>query len=258
MTEVRSFIVSGAGSGIGEAIVSKLASAEGTHRLILVGRDQKKLERVRASLPNAEKHLIVSADLRKPSELVDALAAIKLQTLNLCGVIANAGVGGENEYGANDRWDEVISTNLSGTYHFVQACLPALRFGSTPYRNIVIVSSILARLGVPKYSAYCASKAGLLGLMRSWAAEYAREKILVNAICPGWVDTDMSASGLTDMARATGSSVEAIRKAVMEHVPLRKMSEPEEIAKFVYFLTSGEQTSITGQTLDMNNGALMP
>ena len=258
MTEVRSFIVSGAGSGIGAAIASSIANASEANRLILVGRNLGNLERVRGSLPRADAHLIVTADLQKPAALIEALAKIKLETLNLSAIIANAGVGGENEYGSADRWDEIIATNLTGTYHFVQACLPALRAGKTSYRNIVVVSSILARLGVPKYSAYCASKAGLLGLMRSWAAEYAREKILVNAICPGWVNTEMSTAGLKDMAQASGASMEAITAAVMEHVPLRKMSDPAEVAALVSFLTSGQQTSITGQTLDLNNGALMP
>ena len=116
---------------------------------------------------------------------------------------------------------------------------------------------MLARLGVPKYSAYCASKAGLLGLIRSWAAEFAVERILVNAICPGWVDTEMAKEGLENIAKASGRSVEGVREAEMDRVPLGKMSSPSEVAALVQFLVSGSQTSITGQALDINGGAVM-
>ena len=120
------------------------------------------------------------------------------------------------------------------------------------------MSSILARLGVPGYSAYCASKAGLLGLMRSLAAELCRENILVNALCPGWVNTVMAHEGLEGMAEAMKISKSEAYEIAMSQVPLRKMSEPEEIARMVGFLISDSQNSITGQTLDVNNGALMP
>ncbi|MCG8572159.1 MAG: SDR family oxidoreductase, partial [Spirochaetes bacterium] len=125
-------------------------------------------------------------------------------------------------------------------------------------KNIIIISSILARLGVSNYTAYCASKAGLLGLMRSWAAEFANEKILVNAICPGWVNTEMARQGLQAFADASGKSFADIKAEQMAMVLLGKMSEPEEIANFINFLVSNQQTSITGQVLDINNGALMP
>jgi NAD(P)-dependent dehydrogenase (short-subunit alcohol dehydrogenase family) len=140
----------------------------------------------------------------------------------------------------------------------IQECLPALKRSTQPYRHIVIVSSVLARLGVPGYTAYCASKAGLLGLTRSLAAELAAEKILVNAICPGWVDTKMSSEGLEGIAAGQGITPEEARREAMARVPLGKMSRPEEIAAFVHFLMSGAQNSITGQALDINGGAVMP
>jgi len=216
------------------------------------------LEKTRSELPRSEEHQIIVADLKDRVGLQSAIRAAQLETKNLAGVIANAGVGGGNEYGPHDRWDEIIETNLGGTYRLVQECLPSLRALSNEFKNIVVISSILARLGVPKYSAYCASKAGLLGLTRSWASEYASEKILVNAICPGWVDTKMSDQGLEAMAHAFGMSAPEVRLAEMSKVPLGKMSDPSEVAALVHFLIAGNQTSITGQTFDINNGALMP
>jgi len=98
----------------------------------------------------------------------------------------------------------------------------------------------------------------LLGLTRSWASEYAREKILVNAVCPGWVETAMSDRGLDAMGQAFGLSTNEVRRAEMAKVPLGKMSDPSEVAALVHFLIAGNQSSITGQTFDINNGALMP
>ena len=172
--------------------------------------------------------------------------------------MANAGIGGENTYGGKDRWREVIETNLTGTYQTIQECLPYLKKDDAPFKKVVILSSILARLGVPGYSAYCASKAGLLGLTRSLAAEHSGNKILINAICPGWVNTDMAQEGIDGFADALKITKEQAYQEAMKQVPLGKMSEPEEIAHFINYLFSEQQTSLTGQTIDINNGALMP
>ena len=118
-----------------------------------------------------------------------------------------------------------------------------------------MTSSILARLGVANYSAYCASKAGLLGLMRSMAIELAPENILVNAICPGWVNTQMSRDGMEGIAKGIGISTDEFYDIAMQQFPLRKRSEPSEIADILACLLF--QQSITGQTFDINNGAIM-
>ena len=251
----RSYLISGAGSGIGEAMAHQIANASAEHQVILLGRNRENLERVKVALPRSNQHRVLVADLSDAKKLSQALRDAHLTESNLAGVIANAGVGGENRYGENDRWNEIIQTNLTGTYILIQELLPALRQSKEEYKNIVITSSILARIGVPGYSAYCASKAGLLGLTRSLAVELASEKILVNAICPGWVDTKMSTDGLEGISKFTGRTVEDERRAQLEQVPLRKMAKPEEVAQMVGFLLSNVQTSITGQAIDFNNGA---
>jgi NAD(P)-dependent dehydrogenase (short-subunit alcohol dehydrogenase family) len=103
-------------------------------------------------------------------------------------------VGGTNEAGEIDRWDELIATNLTGTYNCVRAFERSLADGPDA-RHVVVISSVLARIGVPGYTGYSASKAGLLGLVRSLAAEWAPRNVLVNAVCPGWVATDMGGGG---------------------------------------------------------------
>jgi NAD(P)-dependent dehydrogenase (short-subunit alcohol dehydrogenase family) len=246
---MKTYIISGAGSGIGKAITKQLASEGNT--CILLGRDKRKLELAATDLPGG--HLVLAADIRSAESLKESSKLIV--HLKIDGIIANAGIGGENQWGESDRWDDIISTNLTGTYNFVNTFLPQLRASESPFKQIILTSSILARLGVANYSAYCASKAGLLGLMRSWAVQFAPENILVNAICPGWVDTEMSQDGLQGIADGIGITKDEFHEIAMQSVPLGKMSQPKEIAELVSYLL--KQCSMTGQTLDINNGAVM-
>ena len=245
----KTYLISGAGSGIGRAIAQKLSS-DG-HRCILLGRNATNLEQTLKTLPGDD-HLIILADIRDKQNLKNATQ--KLGETVIDGLLANAGIGGENHWGDGDRWQEIIDTNLTGTYNFVETFLPLLT-KAPGEKHILITSSILARLGVANYSAYCTSKAGLLGLMRSWAVQYAPQNILVNAICPGWVDTDMAQQGLQGIADGIGISKQEFYDIAMKSVPLRRMSQPEEVADLVAYLLS--QSSITGQTIDINCGAIM-
>ena len=245
----KTYIISGAGTGIGRAIAQNLASAG--NQCILLGRNLDKLLQTLTMLDGTNHHILV-ADIRDKESL--AKAAEQLADVTVNGLIANSGIGGENYWGNDDRWDAIIDTNLTGTYNFVNTFLPNLRKADGE-KHIVITSSVLARLGVPDYSAYCASKAGLLGLMRSWAAQFAKENILVNAICPGWVDTDMAQSGLQSIADSIGITKQEFYDMAMQSVPLRRMSDPEEVADLVKYLIT--QRSVTGQAFDINGGAVM-
>jgi len=246
----KTYLISGAGSGIGMAMAKKLA-AQGDN-CILLGRNLEKLQQVLAVLPT-NRHQILDVDIRSIEKLQEAAELLKKEEIH--GIIANAGVGGENYWGESDRWEEILSTNLTGTYNLINTFLPNLRLAKSEYKHILITSSVLARLGVANYSAYCASKAGLLGLMRSWAVQFAPEHILVNAICPGWVNTSMAQEGLQGIADGLGMSKSEFYDIAMQSVPLRKMSEPEEIANLVAYLV--EQESITGQAIDINCGSVM-
>ncbi len=249
---MKTYIVSGAGTGIGHAIAKKLADHP-DDRVILCGRNESNLTMVLREFPNPNHHAIAVMDIRSLENIQSAIHTLKLESID--GIIANAGIGGANFFGPDDRWQDVIQTNLTGTYFFVNVCLPLLKKSSEPYKHITIISSVLARLGVQHYSAYCASKSGLLGLMRSWAQELASEKILVNAICPGWVNTQMAQSGMEEISKGLKISKDKFHEMAMQNVPLRKMSEPEEIADLVHYLH--HQQSVTGQTLDINNGSVM-
>ena len=234
--EGRHVAVTGAGTGIGRAVAQRLA-AEGA-RLTLLARDESRLRDV---APGATTR---SVDIR------DRDAVFAAFTEPLDALVANAGVGGPNEPGEGDRFDEIVRTNLDGTYWCCRAAEPRLADGG----RIVVTSSILARIGVAGYTAYCASKAGLLGLVRALAAELAPRRIQVNAVCPGWVNTDMAWQGLSGWP---GLTAEQAWEIAVQEVPLRRMGEPAEIAGTVAWLLSDDALGVTGQAIDHNNGAWM-
>ncbi|MDZ4661557.1 MAG: SDR family oxidoreductase [Pseudomonadota bacterium] len=253
---MKSFVISGAGSGIGRAMAIRLAHAFGA-RVFLLGRNRENLEETKNLLPPGLEHTVIACDTSDAKLLREKFRANGLLESNLMGVIANAGIGGVNIYGATDRWDEIIRTNLTGPYILAHECLAALKKSNVPYKHMIFVSSVLGKMGVPSYSAYCASKTGILGLTRVLALDWAKDNILVNAICPGWVNTKMAKEGLDFLGSAMNKPFEQIYKEQMELQPLAKWSEPEEIAALVEYLVSPVQRSITGQAIDINNGSMM-
>jgi len=250
---MKTFLITGAGTGIGAATAKRLAGSGA--QVILAGRRANLLEDVLKTLPG-KGHGLMSVDVSDKDSLNKALK----ETLGdnaLDGVFANAGIGGGNRYGEDDRWSEIIDINLSGAYYTSMECIPYLKRSNEKYRNIVITSSCLARFGVPYYTAYCASKSGLTGLVRALAVELGASRILVNAVLPGWVNTGMAREGIQKLADHTHKPYEQALKEQLGFLPLQKMSEPDEIAALVGFLFSNVQTSITGQCIDINNGSHM-
>jgi NAD(P)-dependent dehydrogenase (short-subunit alcohol dehydrogenase family) len=251
---MKTVLITGAGTGIGRATAIKLA--EEGNAILLVGRRVQPLEEVYEELSGSG-HEIISVDVSDKKALHDRLNDGVLDGRSLTAVFANAGIGGANEYGDDDRWEEMIDINLSGAYYTVMEALPFLKKSKAEYKNILLTSSCLARFGAPNYTAYCASKAGITGLTRALAVELAADQILVNAILPGWVDTKMARAGIQLLADDMGQSYEKAYLEQMDLVPLKKMSRPEELGNLVAFLFGPGQTSNTGQCLDINNGSFM-
>ena len=156
----------------------------------------------------------------------------------LVGVFANAGVGGPNTWGKDDRWEEIIRINLTGTYNTLMACGPHLK-KAEGVTHALVTSSVLARFGVPGQTAYVASKTGLMGLVRSLAVEWSPEGVMVNALCPGWVETEMAQNSIQAMADAQGISYEASKAQQEAILAGRPGQQPDEMAQWVNFLFSG-------------------
>lgn len=168
-------------------------------------------------------------------------------------VVNNAGISGVTPVDASTTvpWLDIIQTNLVGTYHVIHATVPHIPNGG----RIIMMSSVLGKFGVPGYSAYCAAKTGLIGFTRALALELAPRKITVNALCPGWVDTEMAHSGMRDIAATQGISVEEFKRQAMSRVPLGKMVQPEEVANLVVFLASDAGNNITAQAISICGGS---
>lgn len=247
------FLVTGAGSGIGRAIAERLA-AEGA-AISMLARDAARLEAVAARLPDT-RAFVIGADIRDRAAVDQAIDAAAAALGPLRGIIANSGIGGPNTPGPDDRFDDLVQTNLVGTYACLRAAQRNLAPGPAP-RHMVMMASILGRFGVAGYTGYCASKGALISLARAMAVELAADNVQVNAICPGWVDTEMAREGLEAMAQGLSVPFAEARAMAMSEVPLGKMSTPRQIAGLIAWLVSEDGVGVTGQGLDMNNGAWM-
>lgn len=247
--------VTGAGTGIGRAIAERLAD-EGAVQSFFA-RDGQRIEAVASEIRSrGGRAQAFACDVRDRKAVDRAFDAAREAQGAFYALVANAGIGGANEAGAQDRFDDIVATNLNGTYNTIRAVERHLVDGKDP-RHIVVIASILARIGVPGYTGYCASKAGLLGLVRALAMELAPANVQVNALCPGWVETEMALEGIVGMARGMKVSVEEARRVAMSAVPLGRMGQPSEIAGVVAWLLSADARGTTGQGIDVNHGAFM-
>ena len=250
------FVITGAGTGIGRAIALRLAS-EGAN-ISMLARDESRLEATASQIRERYRVGVMGThcDIRDRSAVEEAVAAAATLQGPIHGFIANAGIGGPNEDGPDDRFDDLIATNLSGTYYCLRAAIRELA-PAPARRNLLVVSSVLGRFGVPGYTGYCASKTGLIGLVRALAHELAEDQVQVNALCPGWVNTEMARDGIQSMATGMGVTYDEAFEIAMQEVPLRRMSEPEEVAGVVSWLLSADARGVTGQAVDVNGGAFM-
>lgn len=255
----RHVVVTGAGSGIGRAIALRLAEEGAT--LSLLARRREPLDETAREIERggAARAFVATCDVRMRAQVDASFDAARAQHGKLFALVACSGIGGPNGPGdvrGGDRFDDLIATNLAGAYACLRAAERHLEDGPHT-RHLVAISSILARLGVAGYTGYCASKAGLCGLVRALAHELAPRNVQVNAVLPGWVETDMALEGLDGMARAIGTDREGAKKIALEAVPLRRMGQPREVAGLVAWLLSDDARGMTGASLDLNNGAWM-
>ncbi|MEE6167468.1 MULTISPECIES: SDR family NAD(P)-dependent oxidoreductase [unclassified Mycolicibacterium] len=238
-------IVTGASSGIGAATAHLLA--ERGHAVALLARDKVALQEVAAALPNGTRFLVLPCDVAVPGQVADAVGAVVEELGMPFGLINAAGVcvPGPLHQITTDSWQTTLSVNLTGTFLMCQAVAAAMS-ASGAVGSIVNLGSEAASIGMPHYSAYCASKAGVLGLTRALAAELA-PRVRVNALCPGPVDTPMLRSEL-----ALSADLDQAYEAEVGRVPLRAIASPAEVADAaVWLLHAG---TATGTALALDGG----
>jgi 3-oxoacyl-[acyl-carrier protein] reductase len=241
----RIAFITGASRGIGRACA--IALSAGGAKVVLAARQVDKLEEVAAEIRGAGgEAFVVPVDLASQESIKEAFSKASKEFGRVDILVNNAGLtrDGLALRMKRDDWDAVIQTNLSGSFFCIQQVLPAMvreRWG-----RIVNITSVVGESGNAGQVNYAASKAGLIGLTKSLAQELASRNITVNAVAPGFVETDMTAS-LSDELKAK----------ITESVPLKRIGKPEDIAAAVKFLASDDASYITGHVLDVNGGMFM-
>lgn len=247
-------LVTGGGRGIGRAIARVLA---GPNTCVFVaGRTRSQLESTAIDLETlGGQALSIEMDVTGESSVAAGMRELHDAADHLDVLVNNAGVGGGEpvEGSSIARWRRTIDTNLMGMYLVTRDAIPMMRTGG----RVVNISSVLGRFGVAGYTAYCASKHGVIGFTRALALELAPRQITVNALCPGWVDTEMAAAGMQQGALATGQTFEQFRERALGAVPIQRIIQPEEVAELVRFLVSPAAAAITGQTYNICGGQTM-
>jgi NAD(P)-dependent dehydrogenase (short-subunit alcohol dehydrogenase family) len=252
--ENRVAFVTGASRGIGEAIARRFAT-EGA-RVALAARDEASCDRIAGEIAAAGGEAIALAcDVTLAVSVSSAIAAVVAKWGRIDVLVNNAGLGGPTPLHDPDdaRWNGILATNVTATFRVIREAAPFLPEGG----RIINLSSVLGRFGVPGFAAYCAAKHGVIGLTRALALELAPRKITVNAMCPGWVETEMAREGFRRMGHG-GSAEQEGREAAARMAPLGRVLDPEEVAGLAVYLASEDAKSITGQAIVIDGGQVMP
>ncbi len=245
-------VVTGGGRGIGLAIAAKLASLGAS--LSLVGRDRATLYDAVQSLPDGTVCDAHPCDVADAASVEATFAAIAKAGPRVSILVNNAGAAKSARLAATDDalWREMIGVNLSGTFHCIRTALPALL--EAKGGRIVNVASTAGVIGYPYVAAYCAAKHGVVGLTRALALELASTPVTVNAVCPGYADTDIARGAVANIVARTGRSEAEARSALAARNPQKRLVRPDEVASAVAWLCLPESASVNGQAIVVDGG----
>jgi NAD(P)-dependent dehydrogenase (short-subunit alcohol dehydrogenase family) len=252
----RIALITGATGGIGQALAAGFARVGAT--VVVTARSEAKLKALAERLTReGGRALALRCDVREKAE-VDALAhavAARGETVQI--LINNAGIAPAASFleMTDELWDDVLRVNLTGTYNCCKSFLPGMI--QSGWGRIINVASTTAKVPYSHVSAYTASKHGVLGLTRSVALETARSGVTVNAICPGYVDTELTRKNAKLMAEKTGKNLTEILTLFAKSSPQNRLIAPEEVAALALMLASEDAGGITGQAINVDGGAVM-
>ncbi|HNP35921.1 MAG TPA: SDR family NAD(P)-dependent oxidoreductase [Woeseiaceae bacterium] len=247
----QNVVVTGGGSGIGAAITTSFRQ-QGA-RVTIIGRNKARL----AEFAAAEKTDYEVADVTAEESVDRAFRNIAARQGPVTILINNAGAAEAAPFHKTDAalWHKMIAVNLNGVFHCSRAVIPGML--KNKRGRIVNVASTAALKGYAYVSAYCAAKHGVVGLTRAMALEYATRGITVNAVCPGYTDTDIVANTIENIVAATGrSAAEALAELVGTN-PQGRLIAPAEVADTVLWLAGDESRAITGQAIAVAGGEIM-
>ena len=238
----KNALVTGSTRGIGRAIAESLAGAGA--RVAVVGRDQARAAEAAAAVGNNARGF--AADVGDPASVVALAEAVEKEFGQIDILVNNAGLTRDNILFRlkDDDWDAVLDANLRGAFVAIRTVARGMikrRWG-----RIINIASVVGLTGNKGQANYAASKAGLIGLTKSVAKELGSRNVLVNAVAPGFIETDMTAA-MTAEARA----------GLAGQIPLERLGTPQDIAGVVTFLASDQAAYITGQTIVVDGGMVM-
>jgi NAD(P)-dependent dehydrogenase (short-subunit alcohol dehydrogenase family) len=243
-------VVTGGGRGIGAAIAAELAQAGA--RLTLMGRSRASLEAQAVKL-STEVHM-ETCDVANPQEVERAFEAAAGALGSVTILVNNAGQAESQPFAQTDLglWNRMLEVNLTGAFLCSQVVLPGML--AAGWGRIVNIASTAGLRGYPYVSAYCAAKHGVIGLTRSLALELARKNITVNAVCPGYTQTEMLEASLAKIVQKTGRSAAEARAELVKGNPQGRLVEPQEVAQAVLWLCLPASAALTGQAIAVAGG----
>ncbi len=253
MLEGKTALITGGGRGIGKAIA--LAFAREGARVTLAARTREQVEQTAGEIgANA---IALVCDVSDPESVSRMFGEMRERFGDADILVNNAGIAESATLvnTTNELWDRHLAINLSGTFYCTRAALPAML--KKGWGRVINIASIAGKTGAPYVSAYTASKHGVLGLTRSVALEVATTGITVNAICPGYVETEMVTRGIETITSRTGRTAEEALDALKKMSPQNRLVTPEEVAAVALLLASDEGRGITGQGINVDGGTVV-
>ena len=253
--EGRHVFITGAAQGIGAAIAEKLAHQGAV--LTLAGRRQPVLETLAQRLQTVTRCAVVKMDVSDDYAVAQGFAQARAALGPIAMLVNNAGQAESAPFGKTspELWQRMLDVNLTGTFLCTQAALPdmlAARAG-----RIVNIASTAGQRGYAYVAAYVAAKHGVIGLTRALALELAQKGITVNAVCPGYTETEILRQSINNVMAKTGRSEAEARAEFAQSNPQRRMVQPQEVADAVQWLCSDAAASITGQSISVSGGEVM-
>ena len=248
----RHAVVTGASRGIG-AVIAAVFAGEGVC-VSLLGRDAGNLQRVSDNLGGKGRAFPIVADLTDPPSVQRAFAVARGHFGPVHLLINNAGQAASAKFTDTDEglWSRLFAVNLTGTYLATRQAVPDML--AEGFGRIVNIASTAGLRGAAYISAYASSKHAVIGLTRSLAVEYAGRNITVNAVCPGFVNTDIVKDAIADIKSKTGRSDSEALAALLAANPQRRLVEPREVADTVMWLCRPGSESVTGQSIVLAGG----